>query len=420
MLRAETVISPAQARSQGAGSSIELFAGAGGLALGTQAAGFRHVLLSEIEPRACETLRANGAVSVGGQLQVGGGEATGHAAGWPLVAGDCRALSWEPFLGTADLLAGGPPCQPWSLGGVHRGKDDSRNLFPEAARALAGIRPRAFLFENVRGLARASFRSYFEYIVRRLARPHLVPTSDENWKDHDRRLLRDPGGASADESYAVQWRLVNAADYGVPQQRWRVLIVGFRTDLAVSWKFPEGTHSSDALFASQADGAYWREHGLDRLPPKIPASRLARVRDAADRGLPRWRTLRDAVRGMPEPEHDRESPGFLNHRGVPGARLYQGHSGSPLDWPAKSIKAGVHGCPGGEHILVRLDGTFRYLTVRECARLQGFPDDYWFAGPRSEAMRQIGNAVPVGLASVMASSIAERLSHTRLRAILGP
>ena len=82
-----------------------------------------------------------------------------------------------------------------------------------------------------------------------------------------------------------------------------------------------------------------------------------------------------------------------------------------MDWPAKTVKAGVHGVPGGEHILLRDDGTYRYLTVRECARLQGFPDDYRFIGPRSEAMRQIGNAVPVPLARLMAAAVAERLGQ---------
>jgi DNA (cytosine-5)-methyltransferase 1 len=74
---------------------------------------------------------------------------------------------------------------------------------------------------------------------------------------------------------------------------------------------------------------------------------------------------------------------------------YHGHTGNPIDRPAKTVKAGVHGVPGGEHVLVRDDGSYRYLTVRECARLQGFPDCYRFEGPRSEAMRQTGTALPI-------------------------
>lgn len=103
---------------------------------------------------------------------------------------------------------------------------------------------------------------------------------------------------------------------------------------------------------------------------------------------------------------------MANHVGVPGARLYAGHTGNRLDWPAKTVKAGVHGVPGGEHVLLCSDGSHRYLTVRECARLQGFPDSYIFAGSRSEAMRQIGNAVPVPLGRLIAAQIADKLSGT--------
>jgi len=94
-----------------------------------------------------------------------------------------------------------------------------------------------------------------------------------------------------------------------------------------------------------------------------------------------------------------------HHVGIPGARLYKGHSGNPLDWQAKTIKAGVHGVPGGEHVVLLDDGTHRYLTVRECARVQTFPDDWHFKGPRSEASRQIGNAVPVRLAKIMGTAV---------------
>jgi DNA (cytosine-5)-methyltransferase 1 len=400
------------------GTSIELFAGGGGLALGTQEAGFRHLLLSELDARACETLRLNGAVPWTVDADGPHEHSPGRlAAGWPLLEGDVHCVDWISFAGSADLLAGGPPCQPWSTGGAHRGMHDERNLFPEAARALAEIRPRAFLFENVRGLARQSFRPYFDYILRLLGSPLLRRSADETWDEHDRRLRKASAHGAPDERYTVRWRLVNAADYGIPQQRWRVLIVGFRDDLDVQWKFPRETHSADALLAAQASGSYWAEHALSPQAPKIPASRRARVFAASSSGMARWRTLRDAIRGLPEPRADHEWPGISSHYWVPGARLYKGHSGSPLDWPAKSVKAGVHGCPGGEHILVRPDGTFRYLTVRECARLQGFPDDYRFAGPRSEAMRQIGNAVPVPLASLMAESIAANLRQTRVRAV---
>ena len=96
---------------------------------------------------------------------------------------------------------------------------------------------------------------------------------------------------------------------------------------------------------------------------------------------------------------------------VPGARLYRHHTGSELDWPAKTVKAGVHGPPGGEHIVIFDDGSFRYLTVRECAALQGFPDDYVLPMYRTQAMRLLGNAVPVTLAQAIGAQLAKTLGH---------
>jgi DNA (cytosine-5)-methyltransferase 1 len=388
------------------GTSVELFAGGGGLALGVERATYRHLVVNEFDGRACETLRANGAFDFGEK---------GH--GWPLISGDCRDVDWREWRGQVDLLAGGPPCQPFSLGGIHRGDEDTRNLFPEAIRALHEIRPRAFLFENVRGLVRRSFRPYFDYITRRLAAPHLAARDDESWLEHDGRLERELDTVPDTERYTVRWTLLNAADYGVPQQRWRVLIAGYRADLDLEPEFPTPTHSRDALLASQLDGSYWREHNIKPRDPQLTPAARKRIERAGTSGA-RWRTVRDALRGLPEPKDGVETPNVFNHVGIPGARLYKGHSGSPIDWPAKSVKAGVHGCPGGEHILLREDQTYRYFTVRECARLQGFPDTWRFEGPRSEAMRQIGNAVPVDLAETLAVAVRAKLStDQRLHAV---
>jgi DNA (cytosine-5)-methyltransferase 1 len=120
-----------------------------------------------------------------------------------------------------------------------------------------------------------------------------------------------------------------------------------------------------------------------------------------------WLTVRDVIADLPNPE--RRGNGVLNHQFIPGARTYIGHTGSPLDEPAKTLKAGDHGVPGGENMLVSPDGTVRYFTVRESARLQTFPDDYLFAGSWGEIMRQLGNAVPVRLAQMLASRIRQAL-----------
>jgi DNA (cytosine-5)-methyltransferase 1 len=388
-----------------AGASIELFAGAGGLALGVHEAGFRHLLVNELNRHACNTLRTNVATDL---------ESESEGESWPLLAGDVATIDWHSFAGRVDLLAGGAPCQPFSLGGRHLGDQDGRNLFPQVFRALRELRPRAFLLENVRGLLRESFRPYFEYILDQLHEPYRSPKAREPWERHKARLERRNGRSVGSESdrYTVYFKLVNAADYGLPQNRHRVLIVGFREDLGVNWAWPQQSHSQDALLLAQLDGSYWEEH---LIPPQgIPSlsdakrRRLAQIEPAEAR----WLTLRDALEGLPEPVDGQEHPAIANHVGVPGARLYAGHTGNRLDWPAKTVKAGVHGVPGGEHVLIRSDGSHRYLTVRECARLQGFPDSYTFAGSRSEAMRQIGNAVPVPLGRLIATQIADKLAGT--------
>ena len=118
--------------------------------------------------------------------------------------------------------------------------------------------------------------------------------------------------------------------------------------------------------------------------------------------------IRSCCLGLPEPTM-KASELFFDHVLQPGARVYPGHTGSFIDSPAKALKAGVHGVPGGENMLRRVDGSVRYFSVREAARLQTFPDDYRFSGPWSEAMRQLGNAVPVRLAQIVAGSIGRVL-----------
>jgi DNA (cytosine-5)-methyltransferase 1 len=134
-----------------------------------------------------------------------------------------------------------------------------------------------------------------------------------------------------------------------------------------------------------------------------------------------WRTVRDALEGLPDPERPQGQGEFSNHVFQPGARAYPGHTGSPLDLPAKTLKAGDHGVPGGENMLVKPDGGVRYFTVRESARLQTFPDGYVFHGSWTETMRQLGNAVPIQLGRIMASSIAQSLlaaEHASLAAAI--
>jgi len=382
--------------------SIELFSGAGGLALGLSRAGIHHKALFEWNREACDTIRANQARGIA------------HVKNWPLHEGDVRAMDFRRYGEGIDLVAGGPPCQPFSLGGKHKAFEDRRDMFPEMFRAVRELRPRAILVENVRGLVRQAFADYFEYIILQLSYPTLDRRDGEDWTKHLSRLEQHhTSGQGAELEYRVVFRVLNAADYGVPQRRERVFIVGFRSDLGIDWSFPEPTHSLGALLLDQwTSGEYWERHGISRKArPSLPERFADRSRKLKAPTLPfehrlAWRTVRDAIADLPDPTRRNE---VLNHCANPGARSYCGHTGSPLDEPAKTLKAGDHGVPGGENMLAYPDGSVRYFTVREAARLQTFPDDYSFEGAWSEAMRQLGNAVPVQLAELLAANIRESL-----------
>jgi len=391
--------------------SLELFAGVGGLAMGCELAGFTPAAVVEWNKWACETIREN---------QERAFPLVQH---WPLHEGDVRDFDWDCLSKSIDLVSGGPPCQPFSLGGKHRANGDRRDMFPAAVEFVRRLRPRAFIFENVKGLTRSSFSNYFHYILWQLEFPEIGKREGEDWQDHARRLQieksarGDHGGALV---YNVQPKLVNAADYGVPQRRERVFIIGFRSDLGIEWSFPRPTHGFDALLHDQwVTGAYWRRHGIDALPaPERFADRVRLLRDSfLPPDVKPWRTVRDALSDLPEPT---SSPGGVqDHRYQAGAKPYAGHTGSPLDLPAKTLKAGDHGVPGGENMMVRDDGSVRYFTARESARLQTFPDGYKLHGTWTEAMRQIGNAVPVMLARQVAASVAQRLIEAEARNLAG-
>jgi DNA (cytosine-5)-methyltransferase 1 len=275
-------------------------------------------------------------------------------------------------------------------------------MFPATAEVIRSLRPRAFIIENVRGLTRSAFTDYFAYIQLRLAHPELASREHETWGEHYARLQAEHTSVRSDLQYKILPTLVNAADYGVPQQRWRVFLVGFRSDIDAEWSFPKPTHSAGSLRIAQDDGAYWDRHGVS------PSHRQA-IRASVspeDHALRPWRTVRDAISDLPPPD----TSSALNHTIQHGARSYPGHTGSYIDAPAKALKAGVHGVPGGENMLRRPDGTVRYFTVREAARLQTFPDSYILHGPWGEAMRQLGNAVPVTLAETVALSVRVHLA----------
>ncbi len=373
-------------------NSIELFSGAGGLALGIHLGGFQHQLIVESDDDAFETLRVNV-----------DRESVPGVRNWPLVHAKVESVDLGHYA-EVDLLAAGIPCQPFSNGGKRRGFEDDRNMFPIFSQSVAIIRPRAFLLENVNGLINGRLADHMEYVALQLSMPECQPGRRQTWRDHLEQLRRRPSNAT---TYEVKWQVVNAADYGVPQTRKRVFIVGLRKDLGVTWNFPVRTHSREALvYAQSISNAYWSQRRMS--PPQVP--HVGHMRRGAMLGanLMPWRTVRDAIEDLPEP---RSSPkGDALHTLTPGARSYPGHTGSYIDWPAKSLKAGVHGVGGGENALRDAQDHLRYFTMRECARLQTFPDSWTFHGTRSSVTRQLGNAVPVTLVKIVARSIKVALA----------
>lgn len=374
-------------------NSLELFSGAGGLAKGLELAGARHCAFVEWNSEACKTLRENYDPQLVHEV-------------------DVRKLAFSQFH-DIDIIAGGPPCQPFSLGGKAKGSDDERDMWPYAIAAIHELKPKAFIFENVKGLLRKSFEDYFNYIILRLTYPDVTFEKDD-WKSNLAALQEIRATGKHKPSYEVTFRLVNAADYGVPQKRERVIIVGIRKDLDVAWQFPQPTNSEDALdWEKFVTMEYWNKHHIEPTSLALAEMPLKRERLLKKYGmfhptLQPWRTVRDAIGDLSAP-HVPSSPND-EHAFRQGAREYDGHTGSDIDSPSKTIKAGAHGVPGGENMVKFPDGTVRYYTVLEAKRIQTFPDDYPIAGAWSEAMRQLGNAVPVRLGKVVASSLIKAIS----------
>jgi len=203
-------------------------------------------------------------------------------------------------------------------------------------------------------------------------------------------------------------RSINAADYGAPQKRHRAIFIGISTEFGDGWTFPEPTHSQEALaWYKHVDRGYWREHGARRIsePASQSESRaLLKVRELGEKPSTKpWVTVRDAIGDLPPPSKCETLPGHWQH---PGAKAYRNHTGSNLDEPAKALKAGDHGVPGGENMLASKNGRVRYFTVREMARLQGLPDDFVISGSWKGATRQLGNAVPTMVGEYIGRAVA--------------
>jgi DNA (cytosine-5)-methyltransferase 1 len=384
-------------------NSLELFSGAGGLAKGLELAGFEHAAFVENNKHAYASLCENFDRE-------------------KVFFQDVRDFNLDT-LTNIDLVVGGPPCQPFSLGGKHQADRDKRDMFPAAIRAILfqrgsaneKLKPKAFIFENVKGLLRQTFADYFEYILLRLTYPSFREEANSDWQQHLEELCNVSKLSYSGTKYNVQFRSIDAANYGVPQKRERVIIVGIRSDLDCDWSFPAETHSADRLFWDMyVTGEYWERHQICKSErPLVDRSMETKRYKLIEKygifapALKPWQTVRDSLCDLPDPQYDN---GIDDHIFHDGARIYPGHTGSILDAPAKTIKAGDHGVPGGENMIRFPDGSVRYLTVLEAKRLQTFPDDFVVKGVWGEAMRQIGNAVPVLLAEIMGREMMKVLT----------
>ena len=326
-------------------TSVELFAGAGGLALGMHLAGFRHVLLNEMDAMACQTLRRN------------------HPE-WNVLEGDVHNVDFTPLRGRVDFLSGGFPCQAFSYAGKKGGLNDTRGtLFFELARAVKEIQPKVFMGENVKGLL----------------------------SHDDGRTLEVIRNAIAELGYTlVEPQVLKAIMYQVPQKRERLILIAIRNDIAqhVQFRWPEPYRRvmtlRDAFFSGELYGNDVPESEGQTYPAK-KARVMAMIPEGGD-----WRDL------PVEEQKDYMGGSFYLGGGKTGmARRLS------MDEPSLTLT-----CAPAQKQTERCHPTeTRPLTVREYARIQTFPDYWQFEGNLADRYKQIGNAVPVNLAFAIGRSL---------------
>lgn len=326
-------------------TSIELFAGAGGLALGFEKAGFHHVMLNELNREACETLRLN-------------------RPNWNVLETDIHNVDFSKWHNQIDLLTGGFPCQAFSYAGNKGGFEDTRGtLFFEVARAVKEINPKVFVCENVKGLV-----------------------------SHDKgRTLTIIRNVIADLGYTlVEPRVLEAIRYQVPQKRERIVLVAIRNDIApkVTFHWPAPYYRLMTLNDAFKKGELY--------PTDVPKSIGAKYPEKKERVL----------RLVPQGGDWRNLPDDIAKKYMGGSYLLGGGKTGmarrlAMDEPSLTLT-----CSPAQKQTERCHPIeTRPLTVREYARIQTFPDDWNFMGSMSAQYKQIGNAVPVNLAWALARSV---------------
>ena len=326
-------------------TSIELFAGAGGLALGMEEAGFKHIMLNEIDHYACETLRAN-------------------RPQWNVVEKDIKDIDFTPFYGKVDFLTGGFPCQAFSYAGKQGGFNDTRGtLFFELARAVKETNPRVFMAENVKGLLAHDHGRTFSIIT---------------------NTIKELGYT------LIPPKVLKAIRYRVPQKRERLIMIAVRNDLYnyIDFSWPSPYHKiltlKDAFFKGELYDSDVPHSEGQEYPDKKKAI-MELVPMGGD-----WRDLPISV------QKEYMGKSFYLGGGKTGmARRLS------LDEPSLTLT-----CAPAQKQTERCHPIeTRPLTIREYARIQTFPDEWKFKGNISAQYKQIGNAVPVNLSAAIGRSI---------------
>lgn len=338
-------------------TSVELFAGAGGLALGFEKAGFKHLLLNEVDKQACATLRQN-------------------RPQWQVLEQDIQQVDFSAYRGQVDIVSGGFPCQAFSYAGHGGGFNDIRGtMFFQFARAVEQMQPKVLLGENVRGLL-----------------------------NHDHgRTLSTIEQVLTDLGYQlVPVRVLAAKYHRVPQKRERLFLIGLRGDLSGQFVWPEPTAAEMTLRDALCAGELYDSDVPHSIGQQYPDKKKT-VLDLVPAGG-YWRDLPDEIQRA----YMKKSY-FLGGGKTGMARR--------LAWDAPSLTLT---CSPSQNQTERChpDET-RPLTVREYARIQTFPDDWQFMGSMASQYKQIGNAVPVNLAYAVAQQIKALLAQVTVKPLCG-
>lgn len=326
-------------------TSVELFAGAGGLALGMEKAGFKHILLNEIDPKACKTLGKN-------------------RKNWNVIEGDIRTIDFSHLEGMVDFLSGGFPCQAFSYAGKGKGFQDTRGtLFFELARAIKQIQPKVFMGENVKGLVSHDDGRTFETIKNTIAELGYT---------------------------LVEPRVLKAIMYQVPQKRERLCLIAIRNDIAplVTFHWPSPYERVLTL-----RDAFYKSVIYNTDVPK-------------SEGVTYPEKKRKVLEMVPQGGDWRDLPDEIARTYMGGSyALGGGKTGMArrLSLEEPSLTLTCSPCQKQTERCHPLET--RPLTVREYARIQTFPDDWEFVGSINEQYKQIGNAVPVNLAYAVGRSL---------------